>query len=249
MKRRTFLKNSVAGVGGLAGMACPGLESGAANGLSAAGGIGATPPAHSSNPGEGIGRPVRITSISFPNGLSVDEIAGLVDKAGSAGADVIALPELCRGQDEKSREDLHGPTVTAMSALAKKHNAYIVCPIDRTDVNRRLNTVVLLDRRGEVVCTYDKVFPYWSEYDVHPAADVGDDAITVEVKDDQLIFRRILELDPVPIGPAQRTLPTALPAKIAHHATHLLPRDADLLRCKLPTYLCLSAGRSSCLRR
>jgi predicted amidohydrolase len=170
MKRRTFLRNSMVGVSGLAGMSYPGLE------LSAATGNSAAPAEQASKAGEGIGRSVRITSISFPNGLSVDEIAGYVDKAGAAGADVIALPELCRGQNDQSREDLHGPTVNAMSALAKKHNAYIVCPIDRTEKNRRLNTVVLLDRRGEVVCTYDKVFPYWGEYDAHPAADVGDDA-------------------------------------------------------------------------
>ena len=43
--------------------------------------------------GDRVGRPVRITSISFPNGLSLDEIAEYVDKAGSAGVDVIALPE------------------------------------------------------------------------------------------------------------------------------------------------------------
>jgi len=170
MKRRTFLRNSVVGVGGIAGIGYPGLEPSAANGGSPAAS------AQAGKPGEGIGRPVRITSISFPNGLSVDEIAGLVDKAGADGADVIALPELCRGQNDASREDLHGPTVTAMSALARKHNTYIACPIDRTDGNRRLNTIVLLDRTGEVVCTYDKVFPYWGEYDAHPAADVGDDA-------------------------------------------------------------------------
>jgi predicted amidohydrolase len=123
-----------------------------------------------------VGRPVRITSISFPNGLPLDEIADDVDKAGSARVDVIALPELCRGQNDKSEEDLHGPTVTRMAALAKKHRTYIVCPIDRRKGNLRLNTVVLLDRRGQVACTYDKVFPYWSEYDVHPPVNVGEDA-------------------------------------------------------------------------
>jgi hypothetical protein len=35
--------------------------------------------------------------------------------------------------------------------------------------------VVLLDRNGKVACIYDKVFPYWAEYDVHPPADVGED--------------------------------------------------------------------------
>jgi len=126
--------------------------------------------------GDRAGRPVRITSISFPNGVPLGEIVAHVDNAGSAGVDVIALPELCRGQDAKTEEDLHGPTVTAMAALAKKHQTYIVCPIDRRNNHLRLNTVVLLDRSGQVACTYDKVFPYWSEYDVRPCTDVGDDA-------------------------------------------------------------------------
>jgi predicted amidohydrolase len=90
--------------------------------------------------------------------------------------DVIALPELCRGLNDKSEEDLPGPTVTTMAALAKKYRTYIVCPIDRRNGNLRPNTVVLLDRRGQVACTYDKVFPYWSEYDVHPPINVGEDA-------------------------------------------------------------------------
>ena len=127
-------------------------------------------------PGERLGRPVRITSISFPNGVPLDEIAAHVDAAGSAGVDVIALPELCRGEDDKSREALHGSTVAAMAPLAKKHHTYIVCPIGRREKSLNLNTAVLLDRTGEVVCTYDKVFPYWSEYDVRPTTDVGDDA-------------------------------------------------------------------------
>ena len=170
VKRRTFLKNSMVGMSGLAGMTYSGLVSGAANGMSGA----KAEQARRSD--DKVGRPVRITSVSFPNGLSLDEIAGYVDKAGSAGVDVIALPELARGQSDQSKEDIHGPTVTRMAALAQKHATYIVCPIDRMDANRRLNTVVLLDRSGEVACAYDKIFPYWDEFDAHPPVDVGDEA-------------------------------------------------------------------------
>lgn len=103
-------------------------------------------------------------------------MAEQVDKAGSANVDVIALPELCRGQNDNSEEDLQGPTVTTMAALAKKHKTYIVLPIDRRNKNLRLNSVVLLDRSGNVACVYDKIFPYWTEYDVRPSTDVGEDA-------------------------------------------------------------------------
>jgi predicted amidohydrolase len=170
MKRRTFLKSSMAGVSEFAGISYAGLTLGESNKIS-------EPNVEQEDEsGDRVGRPVRITSLGFPNGSSLDEIADNVDKAGSARVDVIALPELCRGQNDKSEEDLQGPTVTAMAALAKKHQTYIVCPIDRRKGSLRLNTVVLLDRRGQVTCTYDKIFPYWSEYDVHPPVHVGEDA-------------------------------------------------------------------------
>jgi len=129
--------------------------------------------------GDKVGRLVRITSISFPNGkwFPVDQIVPYVDKAGAAGVDVIALPEVCTGQNDKSEEDLSGPTVTAMSALAKKHKMYIVLPMDRRNKNLRPNTQLLLDRGGKVACLYDEVFPYWEEYELHPPVDVGYDTV------------------------------------------------------------------------
>ena len=93
---------------------------------------------------------------------------------GARGTDVIVLPELSRGLNDASEEPLHGPTITAMSGLAKKHNTYIAVPIDRRDGKRRLNSVVFLDRSGLVACVYDKVFPYWEEYDVQPPINPGD---------------------------------------------------------------------------
>jgi hypothetical protein len=124
---------------------------------------------------QALGRPVRIVSIGFQGtGMPLGEIVSHVDEEGAKGADVIVLPELCRGQNAASEESIDGPTVTAMAALASKHRTYIAVPIDRRDLNRRLNTVVLLDRTGQVACHYDKLFPYWSEYDVHPPASPGD---------------------------------------------------------------------------
>jgi hypothetical protein len=61
-----------------------------------------------------------------------------------------------------------------MAVLAKKRNTYIAVPIDRRDGDRRLNSVVLLNRSGQVACIYNKVFPYWSEYDVTPPVSPGE---------------------------------------------------------------------------
>jgi hypothetical protein len=121
--------------------------------------------------GEKIGRPVRIVSIGFhppdigspPQVRSLDEIAGLVDKEGARGTDLIALPEVCRNQNEKSQETLEGPTITTLARLAQKHQTYIVCPIDRIEGKRRYNSAVLLDRKGQVASIYNKLYPVWQE--------------------------------------------------------------------------------------
>jgi predicted amidohydrolase len=126
-----------------------------------------------------IGRPVRAVSIGFRPGPSLEEIAGLVDKEGSRGVDLIALPETFRGQNNDTQETLDGPTVTAIAQLAEKHRTYIVCPIDRKDGDRRLNSAVLLDRRGRIAGVYDKLYPFWvEEFKKSPPVQPGQ-AVTV----------------------------------------------------------------------
>ena len=119
------------------------------------------------------GRPVRIASLSFPVGTGLQRVAAAVDAEGARGCDLIALPETWMGQADHDPEELAGPTVTLMSGLARRHSTYIVCPIDRIQGTRRLNTAVLIDRRGKIAGSYDKVFPYWSEFDVTPPVSVG----------------------------------------------------------------------------
>ena len=107
-----------------------------------------------------------MVSIAFrPRPL--DAIVPLVDTEGAKGADLILLPETMLGQ-KMTPQSLVGPAITAMATLAKKHRTYIVCPIDRQDGAHRVNSAVLIDRAGRVVCVYDKVYPYWSEYDLKP---------------------------------------------------------------------------------
>jgi len=125
---------------------------------------------------EKTGRPVRIISISFANGKTLQEVIRVIDQEADHGCDLVALPETWLGQSDHEPETLEGPTITAMAALAEKHQTYIVCPIDRIDGDRRLNTAVLIDRAGQVIGVYDKVYPYWSEFDVHPSVEVGHEA-------------------------------------------------------------------------
>ncbi|MBV7337377.1 carbon-nitrogen hydrolase family protein, partial [Chloroflexi bacterium TSY] len=109
----------------------------------------------------------KVKSISFYE-KSLAEIARLVDREAARGVDLIALPETWNGQDKNQPETLSGPTVTTMTDLAHKYHTYIVCPIDRLEGDHRVNSAVLIDRMGEVVCVYDKVYPYWSEFDRLP---------------------------------------------------------------------------------
>lgn len=113
------------------------------------------------------GRPVRITSLSFYD-KSLSEMTALVDREGALGVDLIALPETWNMQYRNQPETLEGPTVTTMQKLAARHRTYLVCPIDRQDGEQRVNSAVLIDRVGRIVAVYDKVYPYWSEFDLTP---------------------------------------------------------------------------------
>lgn len=120
------------------------------------------------------GRPVRVTSISFRD-KSLSEVVDVVNREGARGADLIVLPETWRGQNN-SPEPLDGPTIVAMATLAHRHKTYIVCPLDHLDGEQRFNSAILLDRTGAVVCTYNKMYPYWPELDLQPAVKPGHDA-------------------------------------------------------------------------
>lgn len=116
---------------------------------------------------KGCGRPVRISSLSFYD-KPLAEILPIVDAEGQSGVDLIALPETWNMQSKNQPETLDGPTVTALCELAQRHRTYIVCPIDRQTESCRLNSAVLINRLGRVVSIYDKVYPYWSEYNLTP---------------------------------------------------------------------------------
>jgi predicted amidohydrolase len=117
-----------------------------------------------------IGRPVRIVSLCFQN-ESLGKIAEMIDEEGAKGTDIIVLPETWRGQQQP--ETLDGETITLLSGLAEKHNTYILSPIDRTDGKFRYNSAVLINREGKVVFVYDKIYPYWNEFDLEPPVTPG----------------------------------------------------------------------------
>jgi predicted amidohydrolase len=166
MERRQFIKGAAFAVGTLAS----GLESG----------IGLaddklTAQATAGKQAANYNRNVRAVSIGFDNGrnkLPLTRIAELVDREGAHGADIISLPEFCRGKS--AAEPLNGPTVSAMASLARKHSTYIVCPINRKDGGLYFDSAVLLDRRGRVAGIYDKMYPvYENEIKWNPSIHPG----------------------------------------------------------------------------
>lgn len=119
---------------------------------------------------EKTGRPVRVTSLSFYE-KDIKEILKIVDQEGARGTDIIVLPETWRG--DKLVETLDGESITELSILARKHHTYIISPIERMEGKYHFNSAVLIGRDGKVNGYYDKVYPYWSEFDLTPPVAPG----------------------------------------------------------------------------
>jgi predicted amidohydrolase len=128
-----------------------------------------------------IGRPVRVVSLCFSPQPLFEPILKVVDAEGAKGADLICLPESCRGQNDQSPEAIDGPTVSALATLAKKHRTYILVPIDELQGGgHRRNAAILIDREGKTQGSYEKIFPYWSEYDHKIPVEPGSSAPVFE---------------------------------------------------------------------
>ena len=112
------------------------------------------------------GRKATIISISM-NPRPIDQILPILEKEASGNGDLLLLPETCLGND--SIITLEGEEISQISAIAKKHGKYIVFPVFRkTEKIKRINSSILIDRSGAITGIYDKVYPYWSEFDLEP---------------------------------------------------------------------------------
>jgi predicted amidohydrolase len=132
-----------------------------------------TPLDQDRTPSAAVGRPVRVVSLGFRIGSkSLEEVAAVVDREGARGCDLLALPETWTGPVP---ERLNERTLTTLAALARANRTHVVCPIYRQEGAHSLNSAVLIDRRGEIACIYDKVYPYWSEFEQRPPVQVGRD--------------------------------------------------------------------------
>lgn len=111
------------------------------------------------------GRQIKVAAIAIGFGGEHEQKLRLaldhLEEAGRSGADIACLPEEFSGT---TAEPIPGPTTSAVSAVAKKHRMYVVCPIrEQAADGRQYNTAVLLDRSGQVAGFYRKMFVYWGE--------------------------------------------------------------------------------------
>ncbi len=110
------------------------------------------------------GRQVKVAAICIGFGGDREQKLKLaldhLETAGQRHVDIACLPEEFVGT---TAEPIPGLTVNAVAALAKKHSMYVICPIREQAGLEQYNTAVLLDRQGQVVGQYRKVFVYWGE--------------------------------------------------------------------------------------
>ena len=97
----------------------------------------------------------------------VDEMARRA-KARGWGLDVAVLPEHdTRGIVEgvaEAAEDIGGPRVAAMARKAREHGTHVAAPVHLARDGKVYNSLVMLDRAGEVLGVYDKAFPVtWTD--------------------------------------------------------------------------------------
>jgi beta-ureidopropionase len=107
-------------------------------------------------------REVVVISASHGRGHTMKEgvesmMKGL-DVAISYNPDIICLPENF-ANDRSSAEEVPGPITNKYSEYAKKHNCYIICTLIRKENSKMFNSSVLIDRKGKIIGTYDKIHP------------------------------------------------------------------------------------------
>jgi len=120
-----------------------------------------------------MARWVRVVSVSMQGQGSKErnlEIAmRLLEQASWDKPDLVCLPETFTGLGLggerwfETAETLDGETVKRLRDYARKHRCYVVCPMVLRDGNKTVNAAVLIDRNGNVVGYYAKMFPTINE--------------------------------------------------------------------------------------
>ncbi len=124
-----------------------------------------------------MNRPVNILALAF-RGEEKDVVFEEIHRQVKENTDLILLPEMWMG-DEFPVQTKDSLILKEMSDLAAQYQSYIVCPLafsEKEDGSERLNSALVFDRKGELIYHYDKIFPWWNEFDFEPPITVGETA-------------------------------------------------------------------------
>jgi hypothetical protein len=123
-------------------------------------------------------RPVRIISLGFRN-IPEKQVWDTLLAEAMYKPDLVVLPEAWLGDDypmDKCEQVLH-----KAAEIASKLNAYLVCPLYHLIGSGKCrNSAFLLDRQGNLIHTYDKIFPYWMEFTSTPPCEPGGNIQVIE---------------------------------------------------------------------
>lgn len=119
-------------------------------------------------------RPVRVATIApvrrelaEDNAATLRRAVELIEKVGRDRPDIILLPETfaCRSNDHSPSatralaQSVPGPLSEELAPLARRFQTHIAFGMLRADGERTYNSLVMLDRDGRCVWSYDKVTP------------------------------------------------------------------------------------------
>jgi predicted amidohydrolase len=112
------------------------------------------------------------SGVASPSDLDrfISQTAPWIERAARMGADLVAFPEtypqLAVPDPYHHAEPADGGTLPRVRELAKRHKLHVVWPRLEYDPDRGVrNCSILIDRGGEVVGRYDKMFPTVTELD------------------------------------------------------------------------------------
>jgi len=113
-------------------------------------------------------RNISVLSLSFEveniaSPLNEADILKLISENLDGTEDIVLLPELCL--DNAINETGDG-FLTGIAALARENKIYILAAVNKKITDKtHTNSAILFDRNGEVAFCYDKMYPYWGEFD------------------------------------------------------------------------------------
>lgn len=107
---------------------------------------------------------IKVSAIAIgSNGDYQNKLALALDHlktSGESEVDIACLPEIFAGNHP---EAIPGPITDAVAKLARQYGMYVICPIVEDGQDKQYNTAVLIDRKGEIIGSYRKVFVFWGE--------------------------------------------------------------------------------------